>query len=211
MKPTRRLLPWLCLSFAALGGCSLIGGDKDPVTIYAPEVRVAPDPSWPQVDWQLAIAKPSAARLVDSPRINVRPTPAELEIYRGASWAQPATDMLEEAVVRAFEDSGRIHGVARLGTGIRSDYKLALDLRRFESDYAGQALPSATIELNAKLLHTVDQRIVDSRTFLVARPAAATETAAVADAFQQALTQVTTELVGWTLQAGQRDSPTASP
>lgn len=208
MKPITPLRPWLLgLSLCALAGCSVLSsGSKDPVTIYAPDVRVNADPAWPQVAWQLAIAKPSAARLVDSPRINVRPTPAELEVYRGVSWAQPATDMLEDTLVRAFEDSGRIAGVARLGTGIRPDYKLAIDLRRFESDYAGRSLPSATIELNAKLLHAADQRIAASRTFLVAEPAASTDTAAVAAAFEAALQETARELVDWTLASGQQDT-----
>ena len=42
----------------------------------------------------------------------------------------------------------------------------AMDLRRYEADYAGNAVPSATIELTTKLMHTTDQRIVASRTFL---------------------------------------------
>ncbi len=79
--------------------------------------------------------KPSAARMVDSPRINVRPTPSQMEIYKGASWAQPATDMIEDTLLRGFEDSGRIRGVARSTAGIRADYKLSTDVRRFESDY----------------------------------------------------------------------------
>ncbi|MBB3800278.1 cholesterol transport system auxiliary component [Xanthomonas arboricola] len=207
MTAMRVLRPLLCISLLALGGCSVLtGGDQKPATIYAPTVRVTPNPSWPQVTWQLAINKPSAARVIDSPRINVRPTPGELQIYHGAGWAQPATDMLEDSVVRGFEDSGKIAAVARIGTGIRSDYKLAIDLRRFESDYAGQPVPSATIELNAKLLHSSDQRVVASRTFLVARPSSGTDVAAVAAAFEQALTQVTTDLVGWTLTTGQQDS-----
>ncbi|MBB4706472.1 ABC transporter [Xanthomonas arboricola] len=207
MTAMRLLRPMLCVSLLALGGCSVLtGGDKKPATIYAPNVRIAPNSSWPQVSWQLSVSKPSAARVIDSPRINVRPTPGELQVYHGAGWAQPATDMLEDSVVRAFEDSGKIAAVARIGTGIRSDYKLAIDLRRFESDYAGQSLPSATIELNAKLLHAADQRVVASRTFLVARPSSGTDTAAVAAAFEQAMTQVTTELVGWTLVTGQQDS-----
>ncbi|KAB7765795.1 ABC-type transport auxiliary lipoprotein family protein [Xanthomonas maliensis] len=209
MTTSRLLRPLLCVSLLALGGCSVLaGGDRAPATIYAPTVRVNPNPAWPQVSWQLSVIKPTAARVVDSPRINVRPTPGELQVYHGVSWAQPATDMLEDSVVRAFEDSGKIAAVARVGTGIRSDYRLAIDLRRFESDYAGQTLPSATIEVNAKLLHASDQRVVASRTFLVARPATATGTAEVATAFEQALTQITTELVGWTLVTGQQDSQT---
>lgn len=202
----------LCLSAVALGGCSILSsGTREPATIFAPDVRVAPDPAWPQVTWQLTIVKPSASRLVDSPRINVRPTPPELQVYKGASWAQPATDMVEGTVVRAFEDSGRITGVGRASDGIRADYRLVLDLRRFESDYAGQALPSATIELSAKLLHSSDQRVVASRTFLVAKPASTTDVTAVAAAFEQALQQASHDLVGWTLQTGQQDALSGNP
>ena len=203
-NPSIKLLAPLCL--LVLSGCSVLaGGDRQSTTIYAPQVRVAADPAWPQVNWQLSIAKPSAARLVDSPRINVRPTPGELEVYRGATWSQPATDMLEDTLLRGFEDSGRISAVARIATGIRSDYKLTTDLRRFESDYRGGDMPAATIELNAKLIHSIDQRVVASRTFLVAEPAASAELPNVAHAFEGALDKVASELIGWTLVSGQQD------
>ncbi|MGH8053023.1 MAG: ABC-type transport auxiliary lipoprotein family protein [Stenotrophomonas sp.] len=199
-----KLLAPLCLLM--LSGCSVLaGGDRQSTTIYAPQVRVSADPSWPQVSWQLSIAKPSAARLIDSPRINVRPTPGELEVYRGATWSQPATDMLEDTLLRGFEDSGRIGAVARIATGIRSDYKLTTDLRRFEADYRGGDVPAATIELNAKLIHSVDQRVVASRTFLVSEPATSTELPSVANAFEDALDKIATELIGWTLVSGQQD------
>lgn len=200
-----KLLAPACL--LALAGCSVLaGGDRQSITIYAPQVRVQADPGWPQVSWQLAIAKPSAARLIDSPRINVRPTPGELEVYRGATWAQPATDILEDTLLRGFEDSGKIDAVARIATGIRSDYKLTTDLRRFESDYRGGEVPAATIELNAKLIHSLDQRVVAARTFVVAEPATSAEISSVAAAFETALNKTSSELIGWTLLSGQRDA-----
>ncbi|WP_313317092.1 ABC-type transport auxiliary lipoprotein family protein [Stenotrophomonas sp.] len=203
--PMSKLLASTCL--LALAGCSVLaGGDRQSTTIYAPQVRITADPAWPQVDWQLAIAKPSAARLVDSPRINVRPTPGELEVYRGATWSQPATDMLEDTLLRGFEDSGRISGVARIATGIRSDYKLTIDLRRFEADYRGTELPAATIELNAKLIHSIDQRVVAARTFNTVENASSTATGDVAKAFETALDKTSTELIGWTLLSGQADA-----
>ena len=201
---TRILLPAAML--ALLGGCSLLGSnERSAVTIYSPIVRIQADPSWPKVDWQLVLVKPSAARVVDSPRINVRPSPSELEVYKGVSWAQPATDMLDDALVRGFEDSGRINGVARATTGIRADYKLALDVRRFEADYRGQATPTALIEVNAKLIHVVDQRVVADRTFRQEQPVPSTATADVARAFEQGLQATTSEVVGWTLVSGQAD------
>ena len=205
----KRLLPlrWLApFCMLALAGCSVLAGnERHPATLYAPQARIATNPAWPQASWQLAIAKPTAPSMVDSPRINVRPTPGELEVYRGANWSQAATDLLEDTLLRGFEDSGRIDAVARITTGIRADYKLAIDLRRFEADYAGNARPAATIELNAKLVHSNGQRVVASHTVLIAEPAAGTDVASVAAAFETALSKASTELVGWTLQAGHAD------
>ncbi|HZF98311.1 MAG TPA: ABC-type transport auxiliary lipoprotein family protein [Pseudoxanthomonas sp.] len=200
------------LSSAALlvalsAGCSVLGGEqRDPVTVYAPQVDVATDPSWPAVRWQLSVSHPTAARVVDSPRIAVRPAPNELQVYRGASWSQPPTDLVETTVLRALEDSGKIPSVGRSGVGIRADYKLVMDLRRFEADYAGAAVPSAVIDLNAKLLHTAEQRVVASRTFVQSQPAAGTEVPQVTAAFDQALERLGAELVGWTLVSGQADA-----
>lgn len=191
-----------------LAGCSLLGdsGPRERGTIYSPDVRVQADPAWPSVDWQLSIAGATAARMVDSPRISVRPTPSQLQVYAGASWAQPSTDLLETTVLRAFEDSGRIDAVARSEVGIRPDYKLVMDIRRFEADYAGRATPSATIEVAAKLLYNRDQRVVASRTFIEAAPAPGTAVPEVVSAFEQALAAISADLVGWTLGQGQVDA-----
>lgn len=204
----------LVLPFAAallVAGCTVLGGGKqrDPLTIFAPQVQVVPDPSWPEVQWQLSVVKPTAARVVDSPRIAVRPVPGELQVYKGVTWSQPSTDLVEATVLRALEDSGRIRSVARSGSGIRADYKLVMDLRRFESDYAGAAVPSATIELNAKLMHVSEQRVVASRTFLEAWPADGTDVALVTAAFDRALEKLAGDVVGWTLASGKADTDAA--
>ena len=211
MKLTRPATHFLAAAFAVvlLAGCSALSSkQRDPVTIYAPEVRIPADPAWPSVTWQLSVSKPTAARIVDSARISVRPVPGELEVYKGVGWSQPSTDLVETTVLRALEDSGKIPAVARAGSGIRADYKLVMDLRRYESDYAGNAVPAATIELTAKLLHASDQRIVASRTFLAAEPSAGTEVAQVAAAFDQALEKVGSQIVGWVLTTGEADSRT---
>ena len=204
MKPMRLLFA-LPVSLA-LAGCSILGSEqRDPVTIYAPDVRVAPEPGWPQVAWTLIVAKPTAARVIDSPRISVRPTPGELQVYRGVSWALPATDMLQDAVQRTLEDSGKIPAVASADAGILGDYKLVMDLRRFEADYAGGAVPAAVVEVNAKLVNNRDQRVVASRTFLQRKPAASTDVPQVADAFEQALEAATGDIAGWILVSGNSD------
>jgi cholesterol transport system auxiliary component len=193
-----------CAVLLLLAGCSILGGKKDPITVYAPDPRVQADPSWPSVSWQLGVVSPTASRVHDSLRIAVRPTPAELEVYKGANWAKRPGEMLEDAVLRALEDSGRIPAVARQGSGISADYKLVLDLRRFEADYAGQAVPAATIEVNVKLLHSLDQQVVLSQTFLQAQPASSAAVPDVVDAFERALTDLSRDITGWVLTQGAR-------
>lgn len=209
MTKTPRRFPGTRVALAlpllvALGGCSILGGkQKAPTTLFAPDPRVQADPSWPSASWQLSIGRPEAARMVDSMRIAVRPTPDELQVYKGASWAKMPGDMLEDAVLRALEDSGKIPGVARQGSGVSGDYKLVMDLRRFESDYDGGATPQATIEVNAKLLHSAGgQDVVASRTFVQSTPANSTAVADVVDAFNRGLGQVAHDVAGWTLVTG---------
>lgn len=201
----RRLLA-ACLLLPLLAGCSSLlgggGGDRERATIYAPDPRVQADPAWPRADWQLTLSPPTAARMIDSFRIAVRPTPSELQVYRGASWAKTPTDMLQDTVLRTLEDSDRIPAVARQGAGITADYKLVVDLRRFEADYNGNVLPAATIEVNAKLIHNIDQTVVGSRTFLAAEPASSTEVARVVDAFTASLQSISGDMVGWILTVG---------
>lgn len=193
----------LLLLALAAAGCSILGsGSKDTATIFAIDPRVQPDPAWPTVEWQLTLGQPSSSRFIDSLRISVRPTPAELQVYKGASWSKTPTDMVQDVLLRTLEDSGRIGAVARQGAGINADYKLIVDMRRFEADYAGQATPSATIEFNAKLVHAADQDVVASRTFLHAEPAGSTEVAAVADAFSRGLQVLGGEAAGWILTTG---------
>lgn len=194
------LLP--CALALATSACSVLVGARSPATVYAPEVAIQADPAWPRADWQLAIARPDASRLLDGTRIAVRPTPGELQVYKDAAWAMSPADQLEDAVLRPLEDSGRLRGVARQGSGIAADYTLAMELRRFESDYAGKPVPDAVVEVSAKLLYTRDQSVVASRTFVQRLPAPATNTAAVADTLGRALAQVAHDIDGWVLASG---------
>src|SRR5690606_8198446 len=130
-RPRRAARLFAPLLLASLAGCSLLGGgdERERSTVYAPDPRVVIDPSAPAADWQLSLSPPLGARAIDSFRIAVRPTPNELQVYRGAAWAKTPTDMLQDALLRALEDSGKVPAIARQGAGVTADYKLVIDLR----------------------------------------------------------------------------------
>ena len=190
----------------SLSACALLGGggnDKRS-TIYVLDPRVEAAADWPVVDWQLTVSRAEASQITDSLRITVRPTPHELQVYKDAAWGKMPTNMIEDAVLRTLEDSGRIPAVARQGSGVSADYKLVLDLRRFESAYDGRSVPSANIELNAKLLHASQQDVVAARTVRHSVPATGTAVPEVVAAFETALHDATADLAGWVLAEGDR-------
>ncbi|MFC3551492.1 ABC-type transport auxiliary lipoprotein family protein [Lysobacter cavernae] len=201
-RPWRRTLG-TALALLALAGCSILS-DKpsDRSTTYILDPRVPADPTWPSAQWQLALTSPEASRTIDSLRIAVRPVPNEIQAYKGARWSRLPSGMLEDTVLRALEDSGRIPAVARQGTGVGAQYKLVMEIRRFESDYAGTAAPVATIEVVAKLLHNQDQQIVATRTFEQKQPPRSSAVPDVVVAFEQALGTMSHDITGWTLASG---------
>lgn len=206
-----RARPLLALALSAtLAACSLLP-EKQPIALYAPQPRVETDAAWPRVDWQLLIPRPYADATVDSERILVRPQPSELQVYKGAAWTQAAPDLVHDTLLRAFADSGRIAGVARRGEGVNAQYELLLDLRRFESDYAGGAAPIARIELGVRLVHNAENRVAAARTLVANVPADGTSVEAIARAFERALGETTAEAIGWTLGEGERDRVSREP
>lgn len=191
----------LIAATALLAACSILP-EKSPQSLFAPAPRIQADPSWPSVDWQLVVPRPNVPAMLDSARIVVRPPSGELQVYKSALWAQPTPDLVQNAIVHGFEDSGRVAGVARRGEGITGDYILQLDIRRFIADYAGNARPSATVAIGAKLISS--NQVIAQRVFHQQVPAATTDVGSVAAAFEQALGAATTQIVGWTLAEGQR-------
>ena len=93
-----------------------------------------------------------------------------------------------------------ISAAALLPTGVQAQQSAATP------PDAGQALPSAVIEVNALLLSTADQRVVASRTFTRQQPASSTAVADVVTAFEQGLAVVVHDIAGWTLAQGQADA-----
>lgn len=192
---------------AALAACSPLPAKRTSTQIYTAEPRIALDEAWPRVTWQLVVVRPVASQLLDSNRIAVRPRPGELQVYKDAVWTESAPSLVQSAILRGFEDSGRITAVGRPGTGLRADYSLSLDLRRFETVYpAGGGLPEAQVEIRARLIDAASNRVLSSRGFAAATPLSGTSTQEAVEAFEPSLSRVVHDIVGWTLIAGEANA-----
>ena len=194
-----RMLPALVLSALLLAGCNPFQTrGSDPTVAYSPQVEVAVPESVAAVDWQLAIARPTAENLLSGTRIAVRERGAELQVLAGARWSDSVPELLQTLVVRGFEDSGRILGVARQATALDADYTLALDVRAFEAEYDDGGAPRVHVAFTAKLVGDAN-RVLASRTFQARAAAGGRQAPAVVDAFEEALEATLAELLAWTL------------
>lgn len=199
----------LSLSLVVLmtASCSVLP-KREPVTIYQPVRAVsAPSPEWPRANWSLLVSRPVAGTQIDSERINVQPAPGTLQVYKSAAWADAAPDLLHMALMRGFEESGKILSVSRSGGGVRGQYQLLTELRSFQSVYSQPGQPEVVVEVFARLVHTTDGRVIAARGFRHAEPAAAEEVGTVVEAFSRALDRSTAEIVGWTLRSGNEVPP----
>ncbi len=191
-----------------LPGCSMVGGSKN-VTLYSPQLKIQPQASWPTVNWPLVVARPLSSDSLDSMQIAVRPQSDTLQVYQGAVWSDAVPDLVQSELVRAFEDSGKIVAVGRQSTGVRGDFVLMTDIRQFESVYRDPAQPpTVVISIQAKLLAHPNTRVLAMHRFDVEVPAADKEIPSVIAAFNAALTQVNTDIIGWTLTTGQANAAT---
>lgn len=187
-----------------LAGCGSIVGPKTEVKVYSPATAVTVDPSWPKADWSLSVGVQAASAMLDSPRIVVRPSANVVQTYKGARWADNAPDLLQTAVVEAFEDSGRVASVMRVGGGdARGDYGLWLEVRQFESVYEGAA-PQAVVEVQARLVKLRGGGLVATKRFRHAVPGRTPEVDDMVAAFGEAMSALGTDVVGWTLAEGAR-------
>lgn len=191
-----------------LAACSTLNPTAPHLYTLTPRASVA---AGPKADWQLLVETPAAAAGIDTPRIALARTPTSLDYFADVSWADRAPNMVQGLIVQTFEDSGRIVSVGRDTVGLRSDYVLKSELRDFQAEYAtpGAAMPDRVhVRLSAKLVAMPRRTIEAGETFEASAPVRGRSFTDVIAAFDQALGQVTAELVGWSLS--QRVRPSGS-
>ncbi|WP_109451887.1 ABC-type transport auxiliary lipoprotein family protein [Azospirillum sp. TSH64] len=191
-----------------LAACSTLNPTAPHLYTLTPRASVA---AGPKADWQLLVETPAAAAGIDTPRIALARSPTSLDYFADVSWADRAPNMVQGLIVQTFEDSGRIVSVGRDTVGLRSDYVLKSELRDFQAEYAtpGAAMPDRVhVRLSAKLVAMPRRTIEAGETFEASAPVRGRSFTDVIAAFDQALGQVTGELVGWSLS--QRVRPSGS-
>jgi len=194
---------------AGLGGCISLFPKAEPAQLY----------QFGQNQPAAAAAQPAAAEgqaagvvmgPIGFPRAAIGDqiltvTGNQAAYIKGARWVAPASVLFQEATERSFDRLGRQARLLQRGEIGAARALLRLDVRAFEADYSAPgAVPTVSVIVHASLSRP-NGVILDERTFQSSQPAAENRVSAIVAAFDQATTQVLTEVVGWTDQV----APTA--
>jgi cholesterol transport system auxiliary component len=193
--------------FLLLGGAlwiaactNLIPGTGEGPQLYVltPKTTFAPD--LPKVDWQLLVDVPIAPAEIDTDRIVLQPTPYTVDKFANAAWPDRATVMVQTLLVESFESTGKITAIARESVGLRADYILKPELRKFTAVYdTPTGPPIVSIILNARLVKMPERAIIAQKTFDHRERASRNEMEAIVEAFDGALGKILKRTIEWTL------------
>jgi cholesterol transport system auxiliary component len=196
---TRRFL--LIGSAAALAGCAgILPGGGEPPQLYVLTPKTTFSPDLPRVNWQLLIDVPIAPAEIDSDRILLQRTPYTIDRFGNSAWPDRAPLMVQTLLVESFESTGKITAIARETVGLRADYILKPELRKFTAVYdSPTGAPLASIILNVRLVRMPERAIIAQNTFDFRERAQRNEMEAIVAAFDEALGKVLKRTIEWTL------------
>lgn len=201
IKKAVALAAVLCAGAAATG-CGVTLFDKEAPDLFVLTPKNTFTASLPTVDWQLTVELPLADAGINTSRIATRRSPVKIDYYQSANWIDTAPRMVQTLLVESFENSGHIVGVGRQSAALRADYTLLLELREFQAEYInGEALPSAHVRLNAKMVRLPQRVIVAANTADYSARARSGRMADVVQAFDEALGKTLKTTVEWALTA----------
>jgi cholesterol transport system auxiliary component len=183
------------------GGCSILP-KTEPSDVYRLPTAATATKNQTPVPWSLRVVRPKASEALDSPGIAVIPQGDVISSYKGARWSDPAPVLLRNRLTDAFYRDGRVQSISTDDSNLQADFELGGELQAFQSEYTGQAI-EVVIRLDARIVND-RQRIIASRRFEVHQPVADKQVAAVVAGFGRASDTLTTQLLQWTVEQGQK-------
>lgn len=183
--------------FSAAACVSVLPDAPPPAARYLLAPVAYDAPAGETARWSIAIEDPQATRVYDNTRIAVVRAPGRVEYFSGGEWADRSPRLFQAALIRSFENNGRILGVGDRTVLPISDFVLQSDIRAIHADYTGGA-PAAKFEVFARLTNARG-KVFAAKLFTETEPAADDDVAAVASAFDRALTRAMASIVDWSL------------
>ena len=166
--------------------------------------QIAPNTSSSTVDWSLLVEKPLAPTLYDSRRLFVQTKNDAglvcLEPLAGLEWDERLPALLQQHLVRAFQQTGRILGVGTEVEDFQSQYTLQLSLHRVYVALEAAGCQHLQLELSAKLIDQKTRRVVAQAPFDKIIDISHRNARHFVEAYQQGFAALLKDMVAWTFE-----------
>ncbi|HQS83420.1 MAG TPA: ABC-type transport auxiliary lipoprotein family protein [Alphaproteobacteria bacterium] len=193
-----------CFSLLILSGCMNLPKNSEKYKLFylktlpfSEKERASLHP----VKWQLILEDPSCDGRLNTDRIVVQTSSAEITHVSGARWVDRLPNLIQQLLLNLFENSGQIKGVGTSLDGLDADYVLLIDIRDFE--LMVRESKEVRIRIFGKIMRLKDREIVGAKTFESMVPIPQDSFKEVIDAFLTATNRVGKEIVIWTLETPQ--------
>ena len=200
---------WIALSALALAGCVSVFPKEPPSQLYrfGGQFTAAAAQDQGRHFNVLALPVDFSADIAGNQILTV--SGHQAAYIKNARWVSGARSLFTAALANAFDASG---GPARLlsrGEAVQPQYFLAIEVRTFEADYlAGPgSAPTVRMVVHATLSRPADHTLAGETTLMASVPTGANRGEAIAAAFDQADTQILTDLVKWVDKTGAPAAP----
>lgn len=196
----------LIAGFTLSSACSILP-KAEPADVYRLPSAQSSLPASQNValPWSLRLAKPQASEALNSPNIAVLPQGDLISSYKASRWSDPAPTLLRNRLFDGFQREGQVSLLSTDDSNLQADFELGGQLQAFQTEYRGSAV-EVVVRLDARLVRDADQRIIASRRFEVRQPLGDSKIPAVVAGFGQASDMLTSQVIGWTVEQGQRYS-----
>lgn len=158
-----------------------------------------------QVD--VSIGRPDFAPGLDTDRIAVLKG-RQLDYYRGVRWGGRTVEVVQSMLVATMNDQQLFRSVTAEQARVANDYMLDIEVRNFEADYAGAAIPEVHVAIIGRLIRVVDRKLVATVTSESRVRSTEESMTAVSAAFESASQKVALDLAKQTAVVVADDQPT---
>lgn len=149
------------------------------------------------VEWSLIVEDPVSTRVYDTTKMALVREPGRVEFYANGEWADRAPRLVQTAIIRSYENSGRILSVGDRISLPGGSFALQTDIRAMHADYS-EGNPAAKFTVFARVTNARGQ-VIAARLFEQQVAAADQSVPSVAAAFDSAITAAIREIVDWSI------------
>lgn len=144
---------------------------------------------------QIVVTPPSATAPFDGDRLVVRTQNGSFAYVKGSQWVDSLPRLVQARLIQTFDNTRALNSVGRPGDNLVAALALNTEIRRFEIDVASG---DAVVEIAAKLVASLNGRIVAARIFSARMPAgSASDGAKASAALDLAAQNVFRAVVNW--------------